>query len=231
MKSVTLINVQTGLNAAAKVLSESLAQQSEAIACDGRLAILEFERSGPPDILQLKQAAELRAYFVTNSTEPSDQQRVTGGPTRRRLFILEDLPRDFVELLGSQLRIHPSFFARHCADLSFLDTYNKLPGQAKEIDQLFIPFMHFMHSPKVIHRPDCELAELYCANFIVRRILAWPKPFGGWDLRGSIAELECGISYWAIEYDDGGWDGMSCAAQVVFFLLISSQHSYWSILV
>lgn len=163
--------------------------------------------------------------------ERSDQLHATGRPPRRRLFILEDLPRHFVELLCSQLRIHPSFFARHCADLSFLDTYNDLPGQVKETDQLFIPFTHFIHTPKVIHRPECELAELYCADFIVRRILAWPKPFGGWDLRGSIAELECGISYWAIEYDDGGWDGMSCAVWLQFSLLINPQHSYWSTLV
>jgi hypothetical protein len=151
---------------------------------------------------------ELRTYLALDTPETDSLPSAAHERSmRRRLFILEDLPREFVELLGSQLRVHPSFFARHCTDLSFFDTWTDLSCQPKEINQLFLPSMHFMHAPKIVQHPGRDLAELYCANFIVRRILAWPKPFGGWDLRGTIAELECGISYWASEHDGGSWDG------------------------
>ncbi len=140
---------------------------------------------------------------------------ISGGATARRpqqerlrrLFLLEDLPRSFVELLGSYLRVHPGIFARHCADLSFLEPYTTLPVEREEISHLYIPFMYFIDAPTLRDKPTRALQELFRADFHARRIVAWPKPYGGWDLRSSIAEVECGISYWAVKHGYDSWDG------------------------
>ena len=193
-----------------KGLAKILSEQDGAKAENGRVAVINFESSGVPSLRILQRSNELKEVLsldgmtMVDRTCPEGEKRYD---VRRRLFILEDLPRTFVELLGSHLRINPAFFARHCTDLSFLESYDDLPTERKEVRQLYIPFMHFMNAPRALARPDRDLAELYCASFNVRRILAWPKPYGGWDLRGTIGELECCISYWGVNYDGGGWDG------------------------
>lgn len=85
---------------------------------------------------------------------------------------------------------------------------DQFPDCGEVCDSIMIPFFQFMNAPKFVERPGRE-EEIYTAAFNVRRLLAWRKPSGDWDLRGTIAELECCISYWGRSYDNGSWDGMS----------------------
>jgi hypothetical protein len=75
----------------------------------GRVAIIEYldEVSMPPRMF--KSSRELQCYL----DETADAK-----PTHpwRRLFILEDLPVNYVQVLGSHLRIPPSVFGAHWAD-------------------------------------------------------------------------------------------------------------------
>ena len=125
---------------------------------------------------------------------------------------MEDLARNYVEILGSRLHIHPAVFARHWGDLSFLESLDEL--HTDDLPRFTLPYPHFMNAPKILGEPRKDLEELYRAKFNVRRYMAVPKAFGDWDLRGSIAELESCVSYWGQEPGtDGSWDGKSRLCQ------------------
>lgn len=193
-----------------KTLSQILLEQTETDASRGRLSIIHFDTQGQRVAKALHTSSELHEYISTDQTRTLNIVHSQNPfAYNRRIFIMEDLPRSSVELLGSHLRINPLFFARHCADLSFLQSYDSFSSGHYDISQLFIPFTHFVNAPKLLNKAVRDRAELYAPNFHVRRLLSLPKAYGGWDLRGSIGELECCISYWGIELEDGGWDGES----------------------
>ncbi|EUC34703.1 hypothetical protein COCCADRAFT_25259 [Bipolaris zeicola 26-R-13] len=75
----------------------------------GRVAVIEYrdDEVFEPEIFKNSQG--LQAHF----DDPLAAEEL--GP-RKRLFILEDLGFNYLEILGAQLRIPPTFFAAHWAD-------------------------------------------------------------------------------------------------------------------
>lgn len=63
-------------------------------------------------------ATQQRAYETPERLDEYLQESAAdkGTAPRRRLFLLEDLSRDYVGIIGSQLGIPPSFFGAHWAD-------------------------------------------------------------------------------------------------------------------
>jgi hypothetical protein len=159
-------------------------------------------------VFQFKESGERKFYTFERSTNLAhylDQK----PRAYRRIFVVEDLARNFVGILGSRLKIHPSIFARHLADVSFLESFDELLPNGPEITQFTIPFFHFMDAPTVVYPKKTVVEEIYRTDSNVRRLFALPKSFGNFDHRGTILELECCISYWNQRNSDGGWDGNS----------------------
>lgn len=197
-------------------LAQALSQQAETTSNNGRLAVIDFDALEDQRLKIFHHAIDLETYLTAHdarATSPAVTPRVHNGLSRqRRLFILEDLPRTFVDLLGSHLRIHPSFFARHCIDVSFLESYDEIPTNGNEIHQLHLPFRIFMPALKVLGTRTGTNHQIYCTDFIARRFVAWPKrsqTSRGWYLRSALSELEACISYWGVKHSNGDWDGKS----------------------
>ena len=213
--------IQTGQSMIMDSLAQALSQQTETTANNGRIAVLSFDAVEQQRVQVFGRAVDLEAYLTgcnTRATASGGTPQVNGTQRRqRRLFILEDLPRTFVELLGSHLRIHPSFFARHCTDVSFLKSYGDLPTDGSDIHQLHLPFKVFMPALKALGTPTGTYHQIYCADLIARRFVAWPKrskTSRGWYLRSAVSELEACISYCGVPSANGGWDGESpCEAR------------------
>jgi hypothetical protein len=176
-------------------LSQSLHSQNATSAEASKVCVVQFDKSGQRDSHIFDRSTNLRSYLNQNTR------------THRRIFIVEDLARNFVELLGSRLKIHPLVFARHLADLSFLESFDELFPDEPELTHFTLPFFHFMDAPAVVQSTKMGLEEIYRTDANVRRLFALPKSFGTFDHRATVLELECCISYWNQRNPDGGWDG------------------------
>src|SRR5256885_756616 len=85
---------------------DQLSGQEGPLGEEGRAAVIEFQDGAKPSARRLQTSRDLRRYLE----KPSPTGAVIG-----RAFILEGLPRRFVQILGSKLRVSPSFFAAHWA--------------------------------------------------------------------------------------------------------------------
>ena len=77
----------------------------------GRAAVLEFEAGNRVS----------RKLFLQPETLRTHLKQPTKQTPCRRLWLMEDVSKDWIEVLGSELRIPPSFFAAHWADPSGAD--------------------------------------------------------------------------------------------------------------
>jgi hypothetical protein len=72
------------------------------MAEEGQLAVIEFKGSAAPSVQRLESSRGLRRY-LDQSTDDIHQ----------RVFVLEGLPRNFIQILGAKLKVPPDFFASH----------------------------------------------------------------------------------------------------------------------
>ena len=187
-------------------LASGLKHQTAISAEKGRVTLLEYQDKGAPKLHNFANSQQLLHYFDGEEEASSKLQPLEIPSKRQRLFILEDLSRNHVEVLGSRLKIHPILFARHWGDLSFLESVDDFSTMDHPISHLTLPFSTFLNAPTILGEHRTDLEELYLANFNVRRILALPKPFGPWDLRSSVTEMESCFSYWSKPNEHGGSD-------------------------
>ncbi|KAF1954206.1 hypothetical protein CC80DRAFT_568014 [Byssothecium circinans] len=82
----------------------------------GRAAVLEYSKGIYSGQRVFKSSTELQEYLEETATTQARN-------IRQRLFLLEDLSRNYVEVLGSQLRVPPSFFGAHW-DVPTAPTFN-----------------------------------------------------------------------------------------------------------
>jgi hypothetical protein len=75
----------------------------------GRVAVLEYRDDEMLEPEIFKSSHDLQAHF-------DDPLAAAQLEPRKRLFIIEDVALNYMEVLGAQLRIPPSFFAAHWAD-------------------------------------------------------------------------------------------------------------------
>src|SRR5438034_11288072 len=92
----------------------------------GKAAVLEF-RQGQRVVAKRfegpKGSENLQMYLDDPALKrPCPEQ----GPCRR-LWLLEDLSKSYIEILGSRLRIPPAFFAAHWADPSGVEFNSRDP--------------------------------------------------------------------------------------------------------
>lgn len=91
----------------------------DAISCEkGRVAAIQFLPDGRTLQTIFPTSQSLQEYLASASNDEADGEKMPDQMRQplRRLIILEDLPRNCVEVSGSYLRINPAFFATHWAD-------------------------------------------------------------------------------------------------------------------
>ena len=93
---------------------EDLFEQDAAEQEQGRAALLSFPIDGGPAIAtQFQTSDELRTHLDCVANEDLSEN------SYRRLYLLEDIGRNYVEVLGSRLRIPPAFFGAQYTNPSF----------------------------------------------------------------------------------------------------------------
>jgi hypothetical protein len=90
---------------------DQLSAQVGTIGEVGRAAVIEFEDAAKPSVRRFPGSKALRSYL--------DKPSPANGLVRRRAFVLQGLPRKFIQVLGSRLEVPPSLFAAHWAGPGF----------------------------------------------------------------------------------------------------------------
>jgi hypothetical protein len=175
----------------------------------GRAAALHFFSDGEVSTTTFSGSSDLQQYLdagTNNKTFDGNASPSVYQPLRR-MIILEDLPRNYVEILGSRLQIHPRFFAAHysCPIKTGSTGKGLILGQpSRGSFVLQSPQMHYMTVT------DQELdggGLLYRANSHVRRYILKGVKDNDTDLSGCFGEMWNVISFWSKEHGNGDWTG------------------------
>ena len=172
---------------------------------EGRLAIIEFQDNCNPVVRgPLGTSADLVRYLDTCvSSSPTT--------TARRVFVLEGLPKAYIRVLGSRLKVPPSFFAQHWqVDKSGM-LLNRAPRQYERHNRFSLSMTRF-HRAKI--RDDDKL--FYYMKTSLGRRLSRLTIFG--DFGGPLSSLET-VYFWSIKRGQS-WDG-NCL--LFFFLSLVSK--------
>ncbi|EPE36277.1 hypothetical protein GLAREA_05615 [Glarea lozoyensis ATCC 20868] len=182
-------------------------QQEGAFPEKGRAAALHFLNDGNVCITPFCSSSALQQYLDAEPNNSLPQGTISSGVYQplRRMIILEDLPRNYVEILGSRLKIHPRFFAAHysCPIKTGSAGKGLILGQpSRGYFVLQSPQMHYMTVK------DQKLdggGLLYRANSHVRRYILKGVKDNDTDLSGCFGEMWNVISFWSKEYRNGDW--------------------------
>jgi len=186
------------------------------------MAVVEVQDESAPAVREFMSSRALIRYL--------DKKSSAAGPTalRRRIFVLEGLPRNFIEALGSRLRIPPAFFASHWmtgrqegALLNRMPRYCELRNEYT----LKIPRMQLA---QIRSLSDDKLEPIYRMDTPTRRPLSRITLFGEFD--GPLSNLER-VSFW-VGSQGQSWDGMPrlrVSCRDCPRVNTTSQHWSWSI--
>lgn len=133
-------------------LSKQPASQQE----EGRAAVVKFRDRAGPSVKELSTSRQLR-NCLDKSLEPN--------AVTRRLFILEGLPRNFILLLGSRLRVPPSVFSAHWANSQSFEgiLINRSPRHYDNPHQFRLSFSK-LHRARIETGPDNVSEPVYWTN-------------------------------------------------------------------
>ncbi|PMD60955.1 uncharacterized protein K444DRAFT_612232 [Hyaloscypha bicolor E] len=167
----------------------------------GRCAVVEFNEGFNQRTSSFGNSAELRHYLLATSVSPA-----TGcqKQPKRRLFILEDLPRNYILTLGSRLRIPPSFFAGHYDDPASSTFNHRNPFERHTKSQFRVRYGN-SHRAEV-DVPPHKRSSMYAFNTNVCRYLHAYDPKG--PLYDEMRSHHI-LSFWSSPLGmDGSWDAV-----------------------
>ncbi|KAH7402963.1 hypothetical protein BKA66DRAFT_436341, partial [Pyrenochaeta sp. MPI-SDFR-AT-0127] len=160
-----------------------------------RTAVLEYKDTSQCEQMVFKGSKELQYYLERSA---SDKTR----PPQQRLFLLEDLSLNSIEVLGSQLRIPPSFFGAHWADPT-TPTFNYRNPFCRYSKDGFI-IRYPSTQPLHISAPPGQQNTIYRFNSNVNRHVH------SYDPKGPIIDQPKSyhaLSFWTSDVrEDGSWD-------------------------
>ncbi|KPI44757.1 uncharacterized protein AB675_8303 [Cyphellophora attinorum] len=196
-------------------LAEHIKSQDVFAAEASRVEVIEIDEQGNRTQQQPTTSHAFRALLdhTTTSHTPDDSNHDSAGikpPSDsdpapvRRIVIMEDVSRSYMGILGSRLRIPPTFFARHLLEQSVLEDFRIDDSKDDEAQSFTLPFFRFAKAPKVSSNQPLE--EMYRVKANATRLFAFPKPHGTFDLRGTIIEVEHCFSFWCRTRADNDWD-------------------------
>lgn len=171
--------------------------QRGAVAERGRVAIIDFEEGKETRVRQLASSNDLKSFLDQNEPPCATKQ-----PAQKRLYMLEDIARNKVEVLGSRLRIPPSVFAAHWAD----------PSTA---DETFDGSCLLSNGPRYFRLRYCQLHRIhgyYPLGLYGDRNGNVPRWLQLLDREREVVGSEHHFSFWATEHGPGSWTGKSSSA-------------------
>jgi hypothetical protein len=188
-------------------LDEVLTRQGPS-AEDGRAAVIELHDSHVA-VHCPRTSSELLDYMANLEQAPPPS-------CNRRLYLLEGLPSNYIEILGSRLRIDPDVFARQidCGYLAVLKDARDiplLPSHPTSKHSLSLRYYELRDFGENI-----DSFELICANQL-RRISTtkWKGKFDG------IGIVRRKATFWSRMNGAKGWDGASISIHMLLnFVLI-----------
>ncbi|CAO2651741.1 Nn.00g000240.m01.CDS01 [Neocucurbitaria sp. VM-36] len=162
-----------------------------------RVAVIEYQDEAPPTQRTFKTSKELHCYFERPECEE-------GSAPRRRLFLLEDLSLNYIESLGSQLRIPPSFFGAHWADPAS-PTFNYRSPFSRFANDAFVVRYPSTQPIRIDAPPNLQSTVYRCNSNVSRHIHCYDPKSPIIDQPKSYHVL----SFWTSgERKDGSWDAV-----------------------
>lgn len=181
--------------------SAALARQSIIERENGRCAVVEFNQEFGQRISSFGSSVELRHYLLVTSPSPAVSSQ---HQPQRRLFILEDLPHNYILTLGSRLRIPPSFFAGHYDDPASSTFNHRNPFERHTKSQFRLRY-GTSHRAEV-DVPRHKSSNIYAFNTNVCRYLHAYDPKG---LLYDEMRSHHILSFWSSPLrTDGSWDAV-----------------------
>ena len=180
----------------------------------GRAAVFEYPEAQPTRTRSFKNSNDLDSYL--NSPPSSNDLS-----PRRRLFILEDLPRNYVEVLGSSLLIPPSFFAAHWAGACVADYSGRSSFTVNPRASFLLRYVQFY---KIEGNPSNFAFGKFVpiANHNTERYLHFDGADTIWE-NPEFARCYRKVSYWATNFLGPSWDG---TFPNVFYVTMLTQFSF-----
>jgi hypothetical protein len=172
----------------------------------GRVAVLKFSDSSAPEPPVFPNTEELK-----KDLEKSGE---SGG---RRLYILEDISNENVEIFCSRLSLDPSFFARHLRvtrweSSPYASNAPPLPSSTIDSARSFL-----LRYPEVVVFPDLEVFPpppdeikskrcFYCDCHLYREITFTRCPNPKFT-PSNIGVIRRKLSFWSQKHNNGAWVG------------------------
>ena len=157
------------------------------------VALLEIHSSGEIQRQNCSSPADLTKIIARNRDNHNDPFT--------RLYVVEDLSRDVIEILGSALHINPTFFIGHLSDYMWFNTRDPWV----ELSDLDIisrtrPYFHarYVHTRYFRSSKDLEKAMEEAAGFnVLRRVDRDGNWVPGVDIPGSdVGLVRSRMSFW-----------------------------------
>lgn len=180
----------------------------------GRVAVLEYIDDEEPERDILKSSQALQNHFEENIAPTTTKEDGKITPSRKRLFILEDLGLNYLQILGSNLLIPPSFFAAHSADPATPEFNHRNPFR-RFSEHTFVIRYASTQPVRIDADPSVHGTVFKCAFNVNRHVYCYDPKGPIFDQPKSYHAL----SFWTSGVrGDGSWDCM-------FSFLLSSNHS------
>ena len=169
-----------------------------------RAAVFEYSNGIYSGQRIFKNSIELQGYLEETSIGQKQQ-------LRQRLFLLEGLSRNYVEILGSQLHIPPSFFGAHW-DEPTTPTFNHRN-----------PFCRFSEDRFLIRYPSTQPIQIDIKSSLQSNMFSWNANVNRhiycYPEEGPL--IDCPKNYHALPFwttgmeNDGPWDYESCLLYLI----------------
>lgn len=179
---------------------------------EGRAAVINFQDGANPSVQQFEKSRALRSYLNSPSS------RSPGGPVIRRMFVLEGLPRKFIQVLGSKLRVPPSLFAARWAGPGrYLGNLLKRTPRHYDNRSCFTLIAPKIHQARIEGKASDNEDPVYYMESSVIRQLSCITLFG--DITGPLSSFEH-LSFWSL-CEGQSWEGKS----ISIFVNVLTQFS------
>lgn len=171
----------------------NLDSQQGPVAERGRAAVINFKKDRKTNVTKFRSVTHMREFLDQEGALFS-----TTNPTPRRcLYLLEDISRDYVDILGSRLRIPPAIFAAQLYDPSTSrGTYD---------DTCLVNF-----SPNYFRLRYRQLHQVkgnYPLGLYADSNVNVPRWLQLLDKTRQCQSSEHQFSFWATTYGQGSWTG------------------------
>ncbi|KAF9891770.1 hypothetical protein FE257_003251 [Aspergillus nanangensis] len=192
----------------------NLQDQSPAQREQGRSAVLEYTAGKCSKRHVFENSTDLGSYLMRDEFQQS-------GPPKGRLFLLEDLPRNHIEAIGSQLCLPPSFFAAQWYDPA-TPTFNYRS-----------PFTRCSSNQFIVRYPSSHRITFYEQLSEQYNVYAWHSNISRhlymYDPKGPLVDdpkSYHALSFWTTgARKDGSWDAVLLLDPPVGDTIISTQTS------